>query len=492
MAKASIVRRCFAIALALLPVAIALRAWGATPALDTAAVDAAVAKAMKAAGTPGVSIAIVRDGRIVYAKGYGFASIGTRSPVTTESTFGIGSISKQFLAAEVLALQAQGQIHLTDTLAKYYPSFPHASEITIADLLSHEAGIRDYYPLDYNGIEMNGPTTMAAIVARAAAEPLDFMPRTQWQYSNTGYSIVGAIVERITGKTLYELYREQFFVPLGMASVRWNDSVARLPGEAVGYASFFLGPDEVAAPEGPGWRNAAGSLVMTASDLARWTIALMNGRAISAADTKLMWTSRRLKDGTDPGYGLGLGVSTYAHELLVGHNGGIEGFTSEEMMMPNLHSSIVVLTNDEYGIGQSIAHSIVAMLGGSPPPPSATSRASALASASPVPTTAPFERTLPPASSVTLAWLRAVAAGNLDRALLTADFNAFMTPARIVYTAKALSSLGDPLSASVLGSYERGGLTVDVLKVKYPHRTLHAELYRQADGKIAELFLDPG
>lgn len=490
--KVLFVRRCFAIALTLLAVAATLRARGATPALDTAAVDAAVVKEMKAAGTPGVSIAIVRDGRIVYAKGYGFASIETRSPVTTETTFGIGSISKQFLAAEVLALQAQGRIHLTDTLAEYYPTFPHANAITIADLLSHEAGIRDYYPLDYNDIEMNGPTTMAAIVARAAAEPLDFAPRTQWQYSNTGYSTVGAIVERITGKTLYELYREQFFVPLGMASVRWNDSVARLPGEAVGYASFFLGPDEVAVPEGPGWRNAAGSLVMTASDLARWTIALMDDRALSRADTKVMWTSRRLKDGSDPGYGLGLGVNTYAHQLLVGHNGGIEGFTSQEVMVPNLHSAIVVLTNDEYGSGSTIAHSILPMLAGPPSPHSSASSSRASASTSPSPTTAPFERTLSSASSVTLAWLRAAAAGNVDRTLLTADFNAFMTPARIVYTAKALSSLGDPISASVLGSYERGGLTVDALQVKYPHRTVNAELYRQSDGKIAELFVDPG
>ena len=485
-------RRCFAVVLAVLVISAVLPARSATPALDTAKIDALVAKEMKAAGTPGVSIAIVQDGRIVYAKGYGFASLATRSPITTETTFGIGSISKQFLAAQVLALQDQGRIHLTDTLAKFYPKFPHGGEITIADLLSHEAGIRDYYPLDYNDIEMGGPTTMTAIVARAAKEPLDFAPRTQWQYSNTGYSIVGAIVERIAGKSLLELYREQFFTPLGMTSVRWNDSTANVSGEAVGYASFFLGPDELAIPEGPGWRNAAGSLVMTASDLSRWTIALMNGSAVSPSDTEtMMMTSRKLQDGTDPHYGLGLLVTTYQRQRLVGHEGGLNGFTSAELMLPDIHASVVVLTNDQYGIGGTIAQSILPMLTGSLPSPSRKAAAPASPSASPSPTLPPFESSLTPASDVTVDWLGTLAAGNVDRMQLTADFNAFMTPGRIAYAAKALSSLGDPVSANLVRSYKRGGLFVDVLRVKYPRRTVYGILYRQSDGKIAELFIYP-
>ena len=484
-------RRCFAAVLAVLIIPTVLPARSATPALDTAKVDALVAKEMKATGTPGVSIAIVQDGRIVYAKGYGFASLATRAPVTTETTFGIGSISKQFLSAEVLALQAKGRIHLSDTLTKYYPNFPHGGEITIADLLSHEAGIRDYYPLDYNDIEMNGPTTMAAIVARAAKEPLDFAPRTQWQYSNTGYSIVGTIVERVTGKTLYELYSDQFFAPVGMTSVRWNDSAANVSGEAVGYASFFLGPNEVAVPEGPGWRNAAGSLVMTASDLSRWTIALMNGSAISPPDTEAMMSSRKLQDGTDPHYGLGLLVTTYQRGRLVGHSGGLNGFTSAELMLPDIHASVVVLTNDQYGIGGTIAQSILPMLTGSPVPTSRKAGASASPSALPSATSPPFERNLTPASDVTVDWLGTLAAGNVDRTQLTSDFNAFMTPGRIAYAARALSTLGDPVSANLVRSYKRGGLFVDVLQVKYPHRSVTAVLYRQPDGKIAELFIYP-
>lgn len=471
-----------------------LRAQGTAGALEPSAIDAIVAKEMKAAGTPGVSIAIVRDGRIEYAKGYGFASLETHAPVTTDTTFGIGSISKQFLASEVLALQSQGRIHLTETLAKYYPAFPDANEITITDLLSHEAGIRDYYPLDYNDIEMGHATTMAAIVARASHDPLDFAPRAQWQYSNTGYSIVGSIVERITGRTLPELYQGQFFTRLGLASVSWNDSAARVPGEAVGYASFFLGPDEVAVPEGPGWRNAAGSLVMTASDLARWTIALMDDRALSPAQTAQLWTSRTLKDGSDPRYGLGFVVTTYRHQRLVGHDGGLSGFTSEELMLPDTHASVVVLTNDQYGIGGSIAKAILPMLAGPAPGPSPTAAPAASSTpptAAPSATIPPFESTLAAAPTLTLAWLRALAAGRVDRSQLTSDFNAFMTPDRVAYASKALTALGDPLTANLLASYRRGGLTVDAIQVKYPNRTVTAALYRQPDGKIAELFIFP-
>lgn len=462
-------RRCASIVFAILVAAATVPAKSAVPKLDTAAVDALVVKQMKAAGTPGVSLAIVRNGRVVYARGYGVVSLATRAPVSSETTFAIGSISKQFLAAEVLALQAQGRMHLTDRLSRYYPHFPSGGEITIADLLSHEAGIRDYYPLDYNDIAMSGPTTMAAIAARAATQPLDFAPRTAWQYSNTGYSVAGAIVERVTGQTLYELYRERLFRPLGMHSAQWNDSAARLPGEAVGYSSFFLGPDGVAVPEGPGWRNAAASLVMTAPDLARWTIALMDARVLTEAQMKTLWTSRRLRDGSDPHYGLGVGVSAYGRVPLIEHGGSISGFTSHELMLPEMHAAVVVLSNDSYGVSSSIARAILPMLADPPP----------------------LENNLAPAAGVTLAWLRAISAGNLDRAQLTADFNAFMTPGRVAAAAKALGALGEPLSAHLERSYERGGLTADVLKVTYPHRVVYAYLHRRRDGKIAELFIAP-
>jgi D-alanyl-D-alanine carboxypeptidase len=432
-------------------------------------VDTIVQKAMAKAATPAVSLAIVQRGKIVYEKAYGFRSLDPKITATTATTFPIGSVSKQFLAATMVAMAREGKLSLDDPLSKYDPSYTDASQITIAQLLSHEAGIRDYYPLDYPTLESFHPISMQALADRQGHLPLDFSPGTRWQYSNSGYTIAGAIAQRIQGATLFETYRSRFFAPLGMTSAHWIDGGFG-PTDALGYQSYFFGPNEVAPAAAPEWLNAAGSLSMTAHDLALWTIALMEHHVVPAVDSAIMWQPRLLADKENPGYGFGFSLGATNGHWHVAHGGEVVGYQSFELLFPDDDTSIVVFANaTPSDVSSTIGEAIVEHLFGS--------TASAAADAG-----------LPDAASVTRTWLTQLAQGKIDRSALTADFDAFMTPQRIAEAETSLAPLGTPDVANTRAAL-RGGLVVNVLTVTYKTKSLRALLYRTADGKIAELFL---
>src|SRR3954470_11103187 len=184
--------------------------------LDEHAVDSIVAASMQQRRLVGLSVAIVRGGRIELQKGYGDASLQPRVAVDTGTRFSIGSVTKEFVAALTLLLQEDGKLSVHDTLSKWYPNLTRSKEITLLDLINHVSGYHDYYPLDYVDREMGRPTTADAIMKEYATVPLDFDPGTPWAYSNTGYTILGRVLERVTGKPLGTLLEERIFRPLGM------------------------------------------------------------------------------------------------------------------------------------------------------------------------------------------------------------------------------------------------------------------------------------
>src|SRR2546423_3458314 len=182
-------------------------------------IDKVATDTLARTGVPSASIAIVKDGQIVYLKAYGDARIEPRTAATPEMRYSIGSISKQFTAAAILLLQEQGKLSLDDRVAKFIPDLTRANEVTIRQLLSHTSGYQDYWPQDYVMPFMLKPVTAQQILDRWARKPLDFDPGTKWQYSNTNCAIAGAIVEKAAGKPLLEFLRENVFAPLGMRSV---------------------------------------------------------------------------------------------------------------------------------------------------------------------------------------------------------------------------------------------------------------------------------
>src|SRR4051812_49357739 len=192
-----------------------------------------ISSALKKSGAPSVSVAVVQDGKLAFAKAFGMADIAAARAADTRTRYAVGSISKQFTAAALLLLEEEGKLSMDDRVAKYFPNLRRAGDITLRQLLSHTSGYEDYAPQDYIIPEWTQPITPAAILDRWAMKPLNFDPGTKWQYSNTNYVLAGAIFEKVTGQGLVAFLKQRIFTPLGMASA--GDWPPGDPLDAVAY-----------------------------------------------------------------------------------------------------------------------------------------------------------------------------------------------------------------------------------------------------------------
>ena len=238
--------------------------------------DGVVEEWLASSGAPSASIAIVQDGRLTYAKAYGAARLTPRASATLGTRYALDSVSKQFTAAALLLLAEQGKLSLDDRVEQWFPELRAAAAVTLRQLLTHTSGIRDFWPQDFLTPEMTRPTTTNAIITEWAQRPLDFEPGTQWQYSNTGYVLAAAVVEKVSGETLFEFLQQHVFAPLHMAHVTEYNA------DAAGYTRHGLGPVVPAPKEGAGWLYGAANLAMQPSDLALWDVSLMNRSLLKA------------------------------------------------------------------------------------------------------------------------------------------------------------------------------------------------------------------
>lgn len=359
------------------------------PATDprlAAAVDRVAAEALAAGEAAGFAVAIVEDGRVRLARGYGLADLEQRTPVTADTPFRIGSITKEFTAAAVLLLAERGRLSLDDTLAKFVPDFPRADEVTIRQLLNHTSGIRNYTSVP-DFLPTVSPRDYAAadfIKVIAGAEPLyDFAPGTGWSYSNSGYFLLGAVIERASGQSYAEFLDANIFRPLGLNATEPDDMAKIVPGRAEGYDKD---------PARPGaFRNAghlslsvaaaAGAMRSTAGNLARWHEALLGGRVLKPTSLALMTAPGRLIDGrlasvarpaaqTQPGvasdYGLGIATSVRDGRRGVGHGGSINGFNAALQTYPDIRTTVVLLTNTGGGTAKLMPRIVEAVFAAAP------------------------------------------------------------------------------------------------------------------------------
>ena len=264
-----------------------------------AAIDKAATEALKASGTPSASIAVVKDGKLAYARAYGSAKLEPPTPATPEMRYSIGSNSKQFTATAILMLAEQGKLSLDDKVARFLPDLTRANEVSIRQLLNMTSGYQDYWPQDYVMPNMLKPVTAQQIMAGWARKPLDFDPGAKWQYSNTNYVIAGQIVQKASGRDLYAFLMQHMFAPLEMRSVANVDRGPLPASDPIGYQRFALGPLHPAPKEGPGWLDAAGELAMTPSDLARWDIARIEKRLLKPASYKQQQTATLVHGGAN-------------------------------------------------------------------------------------------------------------------------------------------------------------------------------------------------
>jgi len=449
--------------LALLLVAGPALAQNLTPA-ETAKVDTIVTDTLARNGVPSASIAIVRDGKIVFAKAYGKQSETIATP-RSDAPYQIASVSKQFTAAAILMLEDEGKLSLDDTVAKWVPGITEGDKITIRQLLSHTSGLQDYWPQDYSFAAMEKPVTPQQIVDRWAKKPLDFAPGTQWQYSNTGYVVAGMIVEKAAGKPLLAYLQDKVFKPLGMKVIDQDLAVGK--GFPQGYHRYALGPVRVEKPAAHGWLFAAGELAMSASDLAKWDIARLNRSVMPADDWQVQETPILLTNGKSTNYGLGVFTGTAKGHRYVEHTGEAVGFLSENIVYPDDKAAVVVLVNSDFsdaftGIASQISELIL--------PPAAEPAAT------------------DDAETAKTAQARAIFdqlhTGKLDRATMTEDANYYFDATAIGDYRDSLGKLGDPASFTLKRPARlRGGFVNRNYTVTYPNGTkLAVVTYAEPDG----------
>jgi D-alanyl-D-alanine carboxypeptidase len=428
-----------------------------------AAIDKLATDTLAKTGVPSASVAVVKDGQITYLKAYGDARLEPRVPATPEMRYSIGSISKQFTAAAILMLQEQGKLSLDDKVSKFLPNLTRAGEITIRQLLSHTSGYQDYWPQDYVMPMMLQSVTAQKILDTWARKPLDFDPGTKWQYSNTNYVIAGVIIEKASGMPLLQFLREKVFTPLGMKSV-YNTDEARL-GETdpAGYLRYALGPPRPAPKEGKGWMFAAGELAMTAQDLARWDISIMDRKLMKPASYRELETEVLLNNGIGTHYGLGVDVDMEAGHRAISHGGEVSGFTAENIVFPDDRVAVVVLTNqDAASASGAIAHGIAPLL------------------------FATNDSATPQKEEQARKIFADLQQGKIDRSLFTDNANSYFSEQALKDFASSLGPLGTPQSFDQTGQALRGGMTLRVYRVRYPQKTLRVWTYEMPDGKLEQ------
>lgn len=426
-------------------------------------IDKLVTDTLARTGVPGASIAVVKDGALVYVKAYGDAKVEPKAPATTQMRYSIGSISKQFTAAAILLLQEQGKLSLDDKVAKYIPDLARANEVTIRQLLSHTSGYQDYWPQDYVMRPMLEPISARKLMDTWAKIPLDFEPGTKWQYSNTNYVIAGVIVEKVAGRPFFQYLQQNIFKPLGMTSVMDVDQDRLTESDPIGYVRYALGPLRVAPKEGKGWLFAAGELAMTPEDLAKWDISIMERKLLKPASYLALGTETLLRDGLGTNYGLGVTITSTLNRRALSHGGGVSGFTSTNIVFPDDRVAVVVLTNqDSGGASGPIASGIPPLLFVSNDPATAAK--------------------LEQAKKI----LEGLQQGNIERSLFTDNANGYFSAQALEDFKNSLGPLGRVESFTQTSQSLRGGMTGRVYMIRFKDKTIRAWTYEMPDGKLEQ------
>lgn len=290
------------------------------------------------------SVLVAREGKVILAKGYGLANIELDAPNTPQTKFRLGSITKQFTATAILLLQERGKLSVSDLMCKYVENCPDAwSEVTIHHLLSHTGGIPNFTNFPDYMPKMMMPVTTQEMIARFKDKPLDFKPGEKWNYSNSGYFLLGAIIEKVSGESYEGFLQKNIFDPLRMTGTGYDHFDTILKKRATGYSlkkgtavnSAFL---DMTQP------YSAGSLYSTVEDLYAWDEALFSGKVLSAKSFEMMTTP--VKNN----YAYGLGVETKFNRKMISHGGGINGFATFIARFPEEKLTIVALRNADYGV----------------------------------------------------------------------------------------------------------------------------------------------
>ncbi|KTC85125.1 serine hydrolase domain-containing protein [Legionella brunensis] len=304
-------------------------------------IDNVITHSMQQYAIPGLAIAILKDGKPLLLKGYGYADIQLKQPVDSKTLFGIGSVSKVITAFALMTLVQEGKINLDDSVLKYIPQAPEQWQaVTIRELLSHTSGIPQH----------QGPhRPWGKLWLIMANEPVQFAPCTDVKYNNFGYILLGRVIENVSRQSLADYLKQTVFKPLGMADTGFPD-VLFPQGLATGYRIKANMP--VSSPNYKPWLQmwSSGGLVSSISDMAKWDAAMSSGKILAPSSYRQMWSPVFLKNGKPAGHGdwawsLGWQVSYVADELVAMKNGAIRGYSSWIVRHIDKNLSIIILAN---------------------------------------------------------------------------------------------------------------------------------------------------
>jgi len=305
-------------------------------------IDGLISSEMRKQKIPGLSLAIIRNGRVDILKSYGLANVEHQVRVKPETVFQSGSIGKQFTAAAVMILVEEGKISLDDKITKFFPDAPATwSNITVRHLLSHTSGMGDYPP----EIDLRRDYTEDEYFDHFKKAPLSFATGAKWDYSNMGYATLGFLIRKVTGKFYGEFLQERIFRPLGMTTARVISEADIVPNRAAGYRLLqgALKNQEWVSPATNS--TADGSLYLTILDLAKWDAALYTDKPLRQTSLEQIWTPVKLNDGERKGYGFGWHTETIHKHRAVFHGGAWQGFKSFILRFPDDKLTIIFLAN---------------------------------------------------------------------------------------------------------------------------------------------------
>ncbi len=414
-------------------------------------------------GAPGMAIAVVRDGKVVYSGGYGYADPASRAAATPQTRFAIGSLSKQFAAVSVLSLVQHGKLSLNDKVATFFPKLPNADEMTIRELLNQTSGLHNYPDTREHAWPLSGSVDPGAIIDVLATDKPDFAPGAHYAYSNSNYTVLAAIVQKVTGMPFAQYLQQSIFSPLGMSRSGYGYALQQTGDLAVPYVAGKPAPKAVTLDLYAG----AGAIVSTASDMALWDEALLGGSLLDAQGMNLLFTPGRPADAQSI-YGMGFIVDTLDGHPYMWHNGyapGAGGYCYNAIF-PQQHLAVVILTNGDISSEQGKPETLAARIFESYVPVRALQADPAI-------------------TALAKEVLRGFQNGNIDRAEMTPSFSAFVTPAILAQAKAAWSSLGEAQSFTLTSTSAQEGATQYLYRVEFPDGVVKTVYMAIADGKVS-------
>jgi CubicO group peptidase (beta-lactamase class C family) len=314
-------------------------------------------------GEPGAAVIVIRNGQTLLRKGYGMADLELQVKIEPDMVFRLGSVTKQFTAVAILMLEEQGKLSVEDPITKFIPDYPtQGHTITVEHLLTHTSGIRSYTEMPEWLPQWRKDFTLNELIDFFKNQPMDFAPDEKWLYDNSGYILLGAIIERASGQSYEDFIRTKIFEPLGMKHSHYDHSEVIIPRRAKGYqrsSSGFENAPYLSMTQ----PYAAGSLASSVDDLALWDSALWSNKLLKPESLAKAHKPHVLKDGSGTGYGYGWGIGAYEGHRTIEHGGGIPGFATYTLSLPDDGVFAAILTNGSAGPDVSPERLAVQMAG---------------------------------------------------------------------------------------------------------------------------------